>query len=398
MKAINLAMIGSGGYAEVYFENLKKLNPKSFHLVGVVDPFADQTSIYPTLAEKGIATFDTIEELYSEKKVDAVCIVSPPAFHKHQCEYAITHGSKVLCEKPLTPLLQDTVDLVALQEEYQGQIGVGFQWCYSDAMLALKKDILDGAFGSPQLLKVLVSWPRGNDYYSSSWHGKLHGRDGSIVLDSVLSNATAHFLFNILYILGSKITTAANPKWLKTGLYRAKEIESFDTCTIRGGLESGAEFLYLATHAGTADINPTICYQFEKASIMFDGDYLEGSLLAKYNDGRVKNYGCLLDSEKKKLELFIQHADSDSFLPCDAQTIVPQIKTVNFVFEKFPIRSFPSGTVSYDAKFGKVAEEINDVLLKCFREGKTPEEMNVSWAEEKKEFIGNYSKFTSIFS
>ena len=88
-------------------------------------------------------------------------------------------------------------------DESQGFCAVGFQWSFSKAIQNLKKDILNGRWGTAKRLKTLIAWPRTHDYYQrNSWVGALKNDQGAWILDSPVSNATAHFLHNCWYILG----------------------------------------------------------------------------------------------------------------------------------------------------------------------------------------------------
>ena len=52
-------------------------------------------------------------------------------------------------------------------------------------------------------MKTMVSWPRDDAYYDpQGWKGKRFCQDGNAVNDSIAMNATAHYLHNMLFILG----------------------------------------------------------------------------------------------------------------------------------------------------------------------------------------------------
>ena len=90
----------------------------------------------------------------------------------------------------------------------------------------------------------------------------------AIDLDSVASNATAHYLHNMFYVLGDSVEKSAKPvKWLPS--YRANPIENFDTAAIRAKTEEGVEILFLTTHAVNIHPIPQFCYEFENARVVF---------------------------------------------------------------------------------------------------------------------------------
>lgn len=399
MQKVRLAMVGAGGYANHYLDLLKDMDPASFTLIGIVDPFIEKSPKYEMLKQKKIPFFDTIEELYEQQpQIDAVCIASPPLFHKQQSLVALHHGSAVLCEKPIVPLVQDALELEQAQRASHRQIGVGFQWCFSEALTEAKHDILADRFGKPILLKSLVSWPRDNRYYSS-WHGHLKAGDGSFLLDSVATNAMAHYLFNIFYILGDTPETSKAPEWIRAGLYRAKEIDSFDTCTLHGGFANGAEFLFFGTHASDQPIQPTFEYRFEKGTLYLDENDGTSLLRARMNDGSEKVYGPMVGNEidRAKLTALFANATGTGTFPCDVTSVLPQVEVTNFLFEHFPITPFAeeltadSGTV-----LGRVMPGINEVFRACFNQECTPGKLGVSWAKEDRQELGDYRYFDGV--
>lgn len=396
MKKPNVALIGTSGFADYYLQVLLEACKDEIQLTGVVDPFVKRSPAYNRLTESEIPMFRTVEELYADKTVDALIVVSPPRFHKEQCAAGLRHGSVVLCEKPIVPTIQDAYELMRLEDIYKSKIGVGFQWCFSKALKDAKADLMAGRYGTPVLLKVMTSWPRGKKYYSSSWHGHLIAEDGTYLLDSVVTNAMAHYLHNIFYVLGKTQEESMEPSWVQAGLYRVKDIQSFDTCTIRGGFADGGQFLFLGTHASDQTVNTKLSYQFEKGSLLLD-ENAGGHLTGRMNDGTEKDYGPLSEpaSARAKVETLLDVYRGKAGFPCIVPSTVPHVKVTNFIIEHMPIARIPDRYIEYDdPNLGAYMPSINEVFTSCYSRGKTPAELGIDWANETKLSIEGYDCFT----
>ena len=81
-----------------------------------------------------------------------------------------------------------------------------------------------------------------------------------IVYDSVVSNATAHYIQNILFLLGETMEASASLRNTHVEAYRANDIESFDTCVISSEVGE-AHVYYAASHSVNYLINPVMRYE-----------------------------------------------------------------------------------------------------------------------------------------
>ena len=129
-------------------------------------------------------------------------------------------------------------------------VAIGYQWSFSPAIQRLKGDIAAGVFGAPKRLKTIVLWPRDETYYSRNrWAGKQRDEAGNPIFDSPVSNACAHYLHNMLYVLGDAVDRSAIPSRVSAELYRAHPIENYDTAALRCWTDRGVEILFIVSHA-----------------------------------------------------------------------------------------------------------------------------------------------------
>lgn len=340
-------LVGAGGYGGVYLDLLfGAANSANVQLAAVVDPFAQQAAHYRQLAEKNIPIFPSLEAFYENHSAELVIISSPIQYHKPQTITALRNGSNVLCEKPVTALCADALEMDAVAKECGKKLGVGFQWSFSNTMQNLKRDIARGIYGKPLQFKTCVSWPRGTEYYKESpWKGRVCDKNGNPVHDSILTNATAHYLHNMFFVASSATKTETHL------LYRSYEIETFDTCVIKGTMENGCEYFYGVTHTGEERSEPMFEYRFEKAVVYFDQNKSE-HVYAVLENGETISYGCPQSTQEISLKI-IRMAEAiaqDTTPLCTVQDVQPHQSLCNHIFAQLNVQSFSSERVVEDEK------------------------------------------------
>ena len=381
MKCI---LVGLSGYAGKYIRFMEALGSESLQsLAAVVDPYASKAPQYQQMLQLGIPVFDTLADCFQHVKADLVIISSPIACHKAQILESIAHGACVLCEKPLVPLWQDAVDLANILGDDLRKLGVGFQWSFSKCMQQLKHRILTGEFGKPLLLKTHISWQRLNSYYThSSWHGRVRGDAQEWILDSILTNATAHYLHNIFFLLGETMTTSALPVEIQGNVYRAKPIESYDTCFLKGSFANGASFFFTASHGADRNSDPQFEYVFEKAVISFN-ENRSPFVYLRHPDGHQEICGepqSLLE-EAEKLRWMMLTASDGSLPACTLETIAPHLLVCNAIYDRMPVQQFPESMHILQADPPSLwIRGLSDAIEQCYVQAKLPDELGYSWA------------------
>ena len=344
---MNILLVGAGGYAAGYVKELLGNTDPSVTWAGVVDPYYDACAKKAEIDAAGIPVYDTMEAFYAEHGAELAVICTPPYLHREQSICALEHGSYVLCEKPVAPTVADAQAMRQAEIRYGRWIAIGYQWSYSAAIRALKADILGGKLGHPLGFKTAISWPRDLKYYGrgTGWAGRIE-RDGVMILDSIASNACAHYLHNMLFLLGGTMETSADADALEASCWRANKIENFDTCSIRA--EAGGVPLYfIASHAAGRKRDPEFVYRFEKATVTFAQN--EGSqIVATFADGTVKNYGDPFASNFGKLWECVA-AVRGGFTPiCTVETATAHTRLIERLWREVPVREFPRETVKFD--------------------------------------------------
>jgi predicted dehydrogenase len=386
MKDVSVAMVALGGYGNFYLERLfNDYEAQNFRLVAGIDPNPIGCRWLDRFESHGIPIYPDLDTFYAKGHADLVMIAAPIHLHKPFTLKALSEGSSVLCEKPVTATIQDAMEMAEAEAKHDGFVAVGYQWSYADAMQALKRDIIDGVLGKPLRFTTKVLWPRPLSYYSrNSWAARLKAPDGSWILDSPANNATAHYLHNCFYVLGAARETSARPVDVEAELYRANEIENYDTAAIHTRTEDGVDILFLTSHPVEENIGPTLKYEFEHAVVEFDDR--GATLKAVFRDGRMKDYGDPFADDGRKIWECIDAVRTGAKPACGIQAATSHTICVNGAQES-PSRiiEFPQSLVRRE-KYGMetlvYVEGLLEVLQRCYEDGRMPSTYeDVTWAQ-----------------
>jgi predicted dehydrogenase len=264
-------------------------------------------------------------------------------------------------------------------------VAIGYQWSFSPAIQRLKSDIATGVFGAPRRLKTIVLWPRDETYYSRNrWAGKQRDEAGNPIFDSPVSNACAHYLHNMLYVLGDAVDRSAVPSRVSAELYRAHPIENYDTAALRCWTDRGVEILFIVSHATRKSHGPEFQYQFERATVSF-AEHRGGEIVAQFTDGTQRSYGSPWESsDTGKLWATIRAIRAETPTVCGIEAAVAQTQVTAAAQDSMPAPiAFPASLVRVEGEAGArktCVDGLEAVLARSYDESKLPSELNVPWA------------------
>ncbi|HOT90565.1 MAG TPA: Gfo/Idh/MocA family oxidoreductase [Anaerolineae bacterium] len=394
MKEVTVAMVALGGYGNSYLAELFTLAAEhNARFVAGIDPNPVGCRHLEAFKETGVPIYPDLDSFYAESWADLVVLSPPIHLHLPFTLKALAHGSHVLCEKPVTATVQDAWRMAEAARASGKLVGIGYQWSYSAAIQALKRDIMDGVLGRPLRLRTKVFWPRGSAYYGrNTWAAKLKGPNGEWILDSPAHNATAHYLHNCFYILGDTRETSAWPVDVQAELYRANPIENYDTAAIRCHTADGVEILFYTTHAVPNNIGPIFSYEFENAVVTYAA-YSE-SMPVYFHDGSVKDYGNPYADQIGKLWQAVDAVRTGEPLACSVEGAIPEVLCINGAQESmWEIAEFPKNLIRCRDHQGDGpgsdrpgdrltwVEGLQEALELCFDRGLLPSEVGFPWAK-----------------
>ncbi len=379
---VKIAQVGLSGYGDFYLNQL--LSSAADHdarLVGGIDPYSERSSWLAELQQAGVPTFPSLEGFYQRDTADLVIIATPIQHHAPLTCLALAHGSNVLCEKPLAGSLADAQKMLAAEKASGKFVAIGYQWSFSDPIQALKRDILAGRFGQPKKFKTLVLWPRHRPYYQrNDWAGRIKSNEGAWVLDSPVNNAAAHYLHNMLYLLGPAIDRSSAPHSLEVELYRANPIENYDAAALRIVTEAKTRLHFLTAHSVEQEIGPWSHFEFEDAVVEYPlGDQ---EFQVQFHNGKTESYGAPEATSANKLWHSVEAVRTGRPLACGILTALPHLTCV-VAAQQAPITTFPDHQIKVKEDGGREliwAEGLGDNFMLCYQTGQMPSKTQVDWS------------------
>lgn len=280
MQQVNVGLIGVSGYGAAHLEgwlNQIKAGRAKLAAAVVINP-EEVPDTLKQLAELGCRVFPDSASMYREMG-DALDLISIPTgigSHEPLTVEALKHGCNVLVEKPAAPNT-DAIDRMIAAEKAAAPlfVAVGFQHIYSLEVQAMKRLLLAGELGKIERIGVIGLAARGDAYYQRNrWAGKLRDGGGTEVFDSPVNNAFAHYLNIALFFGGDEFARMADVTGCRARLYRARDIESFDSCEFELVTSAGIPIRGAFSHTVDQPTSQTIRVLGEKGMIEWD---IEGS-------------------------------------------------------------------------------------------------------------------------
>jgi predicted dehydrogenase len=317
---------------------------------------------------------------------------------------ALEKGLNVICEKPVAATIQDVNAMIAKRDELKKIVMIGYQEITTDSIQRIKNTIVNGDLGRVLAVKVKAGWPRGANYYSRNrWGGKLKVND-TWVLDGPANNALAHYLNNMLFVASTEPEKSALPVVVQAELYRANDIETYDTISLRARLDNDVSLLFVASHASETVFHPLMTIQCELGTVVRDMD--GGQTTIEYFDGRRETFNDLsFNSRHRVFETAVSLFQGEAKPYCSLEIGRAQTLTINAAHESCPeITSIPAGEIKtepLETELGqdasdtrKIVTGIDQMIEDAYVLGKNFSEINVSWAKVSPEFkLENYAHF-----
>ncbi len=218
------------------------------------------------------------------------------------------------------------------------------------------------------------------------------------MLDSPVNNATAHYLHNMLYVLGDSIQTSATLVSLTGELYRANDISNFDTGALRCVTDQGVEVLFWSAHAVERLNGPLAVYEFTNATVTFDSAQEEPQFIATFRDGTTKTYGNPNLEQRNKFFQAVDAVRGGTPVACPVEAASAQTLCVNGLQDAVPdITPFPADLVKLCTRGDSpltYVDGLASALETCFDRNALPSELGFPWARAGRTVdLTNYGDF-----
>lgn len=132
--------------------------------------------------DHSIKCYEDYKEMLKDDQIDAVVISSFSGLHAEMAKAALYSGKHVVLEKPMALSIEESNQLIELEENQKKVLMVCHQLRFMPIMQTVKKLIDEGRLGKLFLCVSSIRINRSPDYYSkASWRGKWESDGGMLV-------------------------------------------------------------------------------------------------------------------------------------------------------------------------------------------------------------------------
>ena len=286
-----IGIIGVGGFAASVLKAVRLVESEGIARLeaAVIRNPAKHPETLKQLQAEGRRILASPQDLFDwgQGKLDIISIPTGIPSHSRLAVQALEAGFNVVMEKPIAATVQEVDAIIAAEKRTGRFCAVGYQHIHTPALQMLREEVANGNMGHIIKAKTYALWPRGSSYYTrNTWVGDLWA-DGNWVLDGPITNANAHHLNNMLYLVDVEAGRQAQITQLQGELYRANDIQTYDTGAIRLNMNTGAVIHFYLTHAVGREVNPITDIVAEKATARWTHDGAKAVI--RYKDGVVRS-------------------------------------------------------------------------------------------------------------
>ncbi len=184
-----LGIVGFGGMGNWHRETIDTI--EGLKVAGIYDISEDRKNY---ANEVGVHSYNSLEELLSDDRIDIVLVATPNDLHKSIAISALRAGKNVVCEKPVTMNSQDLQDMIDVSNETGKLFTVHQNRRWDEDYLTMKKIYEERLLGEVFRIESRVHGSRG---IPGDWRQlKEHG--GGMILDWGV-----HLLDQLLQMMGN---------------------------------------------------------------------------------------------------------------------------------------------------------------------------------------------------
>jgi predicted dehydrogenase len=173
MYDVKTAVIGAGFIGPVHVEALRRLGVQITGILGISNEESRSAAGSLGLPK----AYDSLQEVLSDKAVDAVHIAVPNRLHYEMAKEALKAGKHVLCEKPLAMNSKESAELVALAKKRKAQAAaVNYNVRFYPLCLEAAEMVRRGDVG--EVYSVCGSYVQDWLYYDTDYNWRVLAEEG----------------------------------------------------------------------------------------------------------------------------------------------------------------------------------------------------------------------------
>ncbi|MCH2176540.1 MAG: Gfo/Idh/MocA family oxidoreductase [Lentisphaeria bacterium] len=174
MKKLKLAIIGCGNRSRIY-SRIASEQTERYEIVAAADPNNIRLAQVEELSNNsGFRSFHSAMDLLSCKKLaDLVIIGTQDNYHYEPCKKALEQGYDVLLEKPISPSIEEILELESLAIKLNRRLQVCYVLRYTPFYKKVKEIIDSGQLGdiiSINAVEGVIPWHQAHSYVRGNWN------------------------------------------------------------------------------------------------------------------------------------------------------------------------------------------------------------------------------------
>ncbi len=187
MKKLTVGVIGAGRIGKLHTDNLLRM--PNVNVKTITDPYIDKS----WAESRSLNSTTNVDDIFSDKDIEAVLILSPSTLHAEQIIKASRAGKNIFCEKPIAldpNRIREALDEV---EKNHVKLQIGFNRRFDPDFKRLKSAVESGKIGDLYLIKIASRDP-------APPPAEYIAQSGGIFLDM-----TIHDFDMVRYLSGSEV-------------------------------------------------------------------------------------------------------------------------------------------------------------------------------------------------
>ena len=153
-NTLSIGLLGAGRIGKVHAAAIAAT--ANAQLVAVADAFPEPAN---EIAARYGCDVSTIDEIIADGAVDAIFITTPTDMHADLIEQGARAGKAIFCEKPIDLDVDRVRQCLAVVEETDAKLMVGFNRRFDPHFKAVRDQIDSGAIGDVEMVSVISRDP-----------------------------------------------------------------------------------------------------------------------------------------------------------------------------------------------------------------------------------------------
>ncbi|QEL21127.1 Gfo/Idh/MocA family protein [Limnoglobus roseus] len=197
MKALGVAVVGTGFIGPVHVEAVRRLGHRVVGILGS-SPEKSRVAADQLGLEKGYAS---LAGVLADDAVQVVHLASPNVLHFPQCRQVLAAGKHVVCEKPLAMTTAESAELVKLAVASPVVAAVNYNVRFYPLVLEARERVRAGGVG--RVFHVSGSYLQDWLLYPTDFNWRVRAEDGGGL--RAFADIGTHWIDTVCFITGLEV-------------------------------------------------------------------------------------------------------------------------------------------------------------------------------------------------